>query len=55
MSIPRKVTVIDDDPTMLKAIERLLRVKGRGDKQERKKKPAHACIIRVYDSGNSWQ
>ena len=24
----RKVTVIDDDPTMLKAIERLLRVKG---------------------------
>jgi FixJ family two-component response regulator len=28
MSIPRKVTVIDDDPTMLKAIERLLRVKG---------------------------
>ena len=28
MSIARKVTVIDDDPTMLKAIERLLRVKG---------------------------
>jgi FixJ family two-component response regulator len=28
MSALRKVTVIDDDPTMLKAIERLLRVKG---------------------------
>jgi FixJ family two-component response regulator len=28
MSILRKVTVIDDDPTMLKAVERLLRVKG---------------------------
>ena len=30
LSMPdlRKVTVIDDDPTMLKAIERLLRVKG---------------------------
>ena len=28
MSVLRKVTVIDDDPTMLKAIERLLRVKG---------------------------
>ena len=25
---PRKVTVIDDDPTMLRAIERLLRAKG---------------------------
>ena len=30
LSMPnlQKVTVIDDDPTMLKAIERLLRVKG---------------------------
>jgi FixJ family two-component response regulator len=28
MSALRTVTVIDDDPTMLKAIERLLRVKG---------------------------
>ena len=28
MSALRKVTVIDDDPTMLKAIERLLRIKG---------------------------
>jgi len=28
MSTLRKVTVIDDDPTMLRAIARLLRVKG---------------------------
>jgi len=28
MTTLRKVTVIDDDPTMLRAIERLLRVKG---------------------------
>ena len=28
MSALRKVAVIDDDPTMLKAIERLLRAKG---------------------------
>jgi FixJ family two-component response regulator len=28
MSTLRKITVVDDDPTMLRAIERLLRVKG---------------------------
>ena len=28
MSIRRKIAVIDDDPTMLRAVERLLRAKG---------------------------